>query len=294
MIAGLLAFAVVRGFFYFFMRFLASYGIFAEQANKTFALTALAQPLLSNHPDTLREWLAGHDGYEKRWQTYGHLDYSIKTGRPAFNELFGEGYFDFISKDAVAAEKFDSGMSNISAGEEEVLVKDYNFSGYKKIVDVGGGVGRLLLQIIKNNPAINCQLFDLPHTIAAAKRFLTEQGVQKSIECEAGSFFDRIPAGADLYVLKRILHDWDDEQCKIILKNCKTAMQPGSKLLILETVVPEGNSRSISKDIDIMMLTLFGGKERTKIEWQELLASVGLKLINVKTTALMLSIIEAE
>ncbi len=198
---------------YRFMRFMVSYGIFKEVEPNVFGLTELAMPLLSQHPESLRLWLTGHDGYDKRWQAYGSMEYSVKTGKPAFNEIFGEGFFDFIAKAPEASKLFDSGMSNISAGEEETIVSDYDFSRYKKIIDVGGGVGRMLVQIAKKHPETLCKLYDLDHTINAAHEYLSNLNLLNRIKLEAGSFFNNIPRGADLYILKRILHDWDDEQC---------------------------------------------------------------------------------
>jgi hypothetical protein len=279
---------------YRLLRLLASHDIFKETAENYFSLTPLAEPLLSNHPDSLRTWLAYHDADEKRWRAYGSLLYSVETGRPAFDHLFGTDYFSFISKDPVAAQQFDEGMKNISADEEAIVAASYDFSPYNKIVDIGGGMGGFLAEVLQLNRKAQGIVYDLEHTISAAKAYLATQKLQDRTACIAGSFFESVPEHADLYILKRILHDWDDASCIKILKACRKSMGPHTKLLIMDTIIPAGNTRHISKDIDVAMLVLFGGRERTEKEWHDLLAAAQLQLVRIYPTPSMLSIIEVK
>lgn len=277
---------------YRLLRLLASYAIFSEVDEKQFTLTALAEPLLSNHPDSLRTWLAYHDADEKRWQAYGSLIYSIETGKPAFEHVFGTDYFNFISKDPVAAQQFDEGMKNISADEEALVAASYDFSPYKKIVDIGGGMGGFLTHVLQLHDHAQGIIYDLEHTVNAAQVSLEKQALQNRITCIAGNFFESVPNHADLYILKRILHDWDDASCMKILQVCRKAMGSHTRLLIMDAIIPAGNARHITKDIDLAMLVLFGGKERTESEWHTLFTAAGLELVAIHQTASMLSIIE--
>ena len=277
---------------YRLLRLLASYEIFYEDEARNFSLTPLAQLLVSNHPDSLQAWLAYHDGDEKRWRAYGHMDYSIEIGKPAFNNIYGQGYFDMLAQDPSMAASFDEGMRNLSEKEDMQIAASYDFYFCENITDIGGGKGGLLASIMKSNCSMHGILYDLPHVQISAQSYLIEQKLEARIICESGSFFDKVPSGSDVYVLKRILHDWDDELCIKILSNCRSAMKQDAKLLIIEAVVAPRNNRDFAKDIDVAMLVLFGGKERTLDEWQILLTVANLKLVGVHATPSMLSIIE--
>lgn len=281
------------GALYRIMRFLSSHNVFKELENKTFALTELSEPLLSGSKNSVRDWLEHHDGDEKRWRAYGSMDYSVKTGRPAFDLIFKEGFFDFISKDAAASAGFDLGMKNISEGEELAIVQSHDFSDYKSIVDIGGGTGDLLVKILETASDSRATLYELAHTLDAAKQnFSTKPNLKDKIQFEEGSFFDSVPEGYDAYVLKRVLHDWNDDQCVQILKNCAKSMKRTSKLLVIDGVVPDDSRPSIIKEIDVMMMVLFGGQERSESEWRKIVKQSGLEIISVKKTQSMLSIIE--
>ncbi len=277
---------------YRLMRLLASNGIFSEDEKRNFSLTALAQPLLSNHPTSLKSWLSNHDGDEKRWRSYGHMEYSVQTGKPAFNHVFGQGYFDALAQDPEMAASFDEGMRTISDKENSQIVESYDFSHYKTIIDIGGGKGGLLAEIVKNNTSASGILFDLPHVLPSAQDYLSAQNLEKRITCVTGNFFDTIPDTCNMYILKRILHDWNDKDCIKILSTCRKSMKADATLLIIEAIVEAGNTRDFAKDVDIAMLVLFGGKERTKHEWEVLLQAASLRLVNIHKTPSMLSILE--
>jgi len=274
------------------LRLLASNGIFYEDKNGMFSLTDLAKPLLSSHPQSIKSWLMYHDGDEQRWRSYGHMDYSIQTGKPAFNYLYGQGYFDIIAQDSQKAAQFDEGQSNISQEENSQIVQSYDFSQYKTIMDIGGGKGGLLAEILKNNNSAYGILYDLPHVMSSAQEYLLGENLETHFTCLPGNFFEKIDGNCDLYILKRILHDWNDEDCINILSNCKKSMTKNSKLLIIEAVVATGNAKDFAKNVDLAMLVLFGGKERTENEWKILLQAANLKLLHIRKTPSMLSILE--
>lgn len=277
---------------YRLLRTLASHGIFLEEKDNSFVLTPLAQLLTTAHPDSLRLLLMKED--ESRWNAYGDLLYSIKTGRPAFNHHYGIGYFDYIAKNRQLSESFDLGMANLSAKEDCLIANSFDFSPYRSIVDLGGGIGGLLAEILKKNPSSDGVVYELPHLMDRVEAFLQEQGLLPRCKFVSGSFFQSIPEGSDLYMLKRILHDWDDQACLSILRNCREAMMSTSRLLIIDAVMPEGNVPHESKDFDLFMLALFGGRERTQKEWQRLLEDSGLRLAYIWPTPSSLAIIEVE
>lgn len=280
---------------YRLLRLLASYDIFSHDADNNFSLTPLAQQLVSTDPQSLWAWVTYHND-TNRWNAYGDMKYSIETDKPAFDHIFGKGYFDLLADNPTLAQQFDEGMRNIAAGELGHIANSYNFSNYSTIVDIGGGKGGLLAEILTHND-INQHgiLFDLAHVEPSAKEYLTGLNLQDRINFVTSTgFFDPIPKNADLYMLKRILHDWNDNDCVTILQHCHNAMRQDSRLLIMETIVAQENVRDFSKDIDIAMMVLFGGKERTKTEWASLLNKADLQLINVYTTPSLLSIIEVQ
>ena len=279
---------------YRLLRLLVSYDIFYEDEYHNFSLTSLAQLLVSHSSNSLQAWLAYHDGDEKRWQSYGSMEHSITTGRPTFDHLFGCGYFDCLAQDSQLAAHFDEGMRNLSEKEDRVIAASYDFSDYATITDIGGGKGGLVGSIIQDHSVMQGMIYDLPHVQSSAQSYLFDHSLDQRVNFRSGSFFDEIPAGSDLYILKRILHDWDDQACLQILSNCRKIMNQDTKLLIIEAIVPADNSRDFIKDIDLAMLVLFGGQERTYDAWQKLVHAAGLQLVAVHSTPSMLSILELQ
>jgi O-methyltransferase domain/Dimerisation domain len=281
---------------YRLLRLLASYNIFSHDASHNFSLTSLAQQLVSTDPNSLWAWTTYHNDIN-RWTAYGDMKYSIETGRPAFNHIFGKGYFDFLSDNPPLGAQFDEGMKNIATGETAHIVNAYDFSPYHLITDIGGGKGGLLSEILRNKKLSSHHkgiLFDLPYVKKSAEEYLSSINLNNQITFVPSTGFFEVPQGADLYILKRILHDWNDEDSVTILKNCHKAMQQNSRLLIIETIIFQENVRDFSKDIDIAMMVLFGGKERTKTEWEQLLDQANLEIIKIYKTPSMVSIIEIQ
>ena len=278
---------------YRLLRLLSSYNIFYENENNTFSHTPMSQCLISTDPKSLWNWVVYHND-SNRWLSFGEMEHAICTGQPSFNHIFGKGYFDFIAESPNLSEQFDKGMHNIAEEENACIVNSYNFSPYKLIADIGGGTGGLLNTIIKKYNAHGI-LFDLPHVQHSAQIYTNKNNNNDRITfIPSTGFFNPVPNDADLYILKRILHDWEDQDCMTILVNCYNAMNDESRLLIIDTLIPETNIRTFNKDIDIAMMVLFGGKERTQKELITLLEKAQLELVAIYNTTSYLSIIEVK
>lgn len=274
------------------MRSLASVGVFAETGPRVFSLTPYAEPLRSDAHGSMRNG-AIFMGEEWHWRVWGDMEYSVRTGRPAWGHTHGAEVFDYFAANPRQAEIFNGAMTDMSVGTAPPVVEAYDFSGFRKIADIAGGHGYLLAQILKATPELKGILFDTPRVVEGASALLEREGVAERVERVAGDFFVSVPA-ADAYIMKHIIHDWDDERCVMILSNIKSALEPGAKVLIVETVVPEGDSPHYSKLLDLEMLTSPGGAERTAEEYTALLARAGLRMTRVIPTRSPFSIIEAE
>jgi ubiquinone/menaquinone biosynthesis C-methylase UbiE len=274
------------------MRLLASEGIFAEAAPGTFKLTPLAAPLQSDAPGSLRA-RAVFDCEEANWKAWGHLLHSVATGKPAFDCTHGTGLFEYLKKHAAAASSFNAMMMDQTAGWAQAVVEAYDFSDLGALVDVGGGYGGLLAAILAAQQSARGVLYDQPHVVADALPKLEAAGVATRCEIIGGDFFEDVPAGGDTYLLKHILHDWDEHRCGVILRNCRRAMPNGGRLLVIETLIPPGNEPTYGKYLDLNMLVLQRGRERTEAEYGKLLEATRFMLSRVIVTRSELSILEA-
>ncbi|HEY8563483.1 MAG TPA: methyltransferase [Pyrinomonadaceae bacterium] len=276
---------------YRILRSLASRGIFTETAPKTFANTAYSEPLRADVAGSFRNG-AIFMGESWHWNVWGNMLYSARTNRPAWGHTHGAEVFDYFPAHPEQAEIFNGAMTDMSVATAPAVVDAYDFSGIATLADIAGGHGHLLSQILRANPALEGVLFDLPHVVAGADRLLEAQGTAARVRKVAGDFFREVPA-ADAYIMKHIIHDWDDARAVAILENIHAAMKDGGKLLIVETVVPETDEPHYSKLLDLEMLVSPGGKERTPREYGELLAQAGFRLTRIIPTKSPFSIIEA-
>ena len=274
------------------LRALASVGIFTETESGNFAMTPLAEFLRSDSPQSMQP-TAIMLGEPEHYQAWGDLLHSVKTGEPAFDHRFGKGVFEYFGTNPEAAQIFERSMNNFSEIELRAISPIYDFSDFKVLVDVGGGYGELLAAILQQHPDSKGILFDEKYVIENAATTLAKHGIADRCECVTGSFFDSIPPGGDAYLLKHIVHDWDDERAIAILKTCQQAMDAHSKILVIEQVVPQGNEPSGAKMLDINMLVMCpGGKERTESEFKYIFEQAGLKLLRIVPTAEDIHIIE--
>ena len=274
------------------LRSLASIGVFTEVEPKVFGLTPLGEPLRSDAPNSMRSG-AIFMGEEWHWRVWGNMLYSVQTGKPAWGHVHGAEVFDYFADHPQEAEIFNRAMTDMSVGTAPAIVEAYDFSPVSTLVDIAGGHGFLLSQVLKANPGMKGVLFDVEPVIAGAGALLEREGVAERVEKVAGDFFAEVPRGADAYMMKHIIHDWDDERCLTILRNINAAMNAEGRVLIIEVVVPEGNEPHYSKLLDLEMLASPGGAERTAEEYRELLAAAGFRLTRIVPTKSPFSIIEA-
>ena len=276
---------------YRLLRALASLDVFVETAPQQFALTPLAECLRTDLPGSQRAAVIMSG--EEHYRAWGELMYSVRTGQPAFEKLFDAPVFQYLEQHPDSGAIFDAAMTGIHGREAAAVAEACDLSGAARLVDVGGGNGSQLLAILDANPSLRGTLFDLPQVVERARPGISRAASGPRCELRSGSFFESIPPGADAYLLRHIIHDWNDEQAAVILRNCREAMLPESRLLLIETVIPPGNGRSFAKLLDLTMLVIPGGLERTESEYRALLASCGLLLTKIVPTQADVSIIEA-
>lgn len=276
---------------YRLLRALASIGIFAEGPPRQFALTPLAEPLQTDVPGSKRA-LALMSG-DEQFQAWAEIEYSIRTGKKAFDKVFGKPVFDYLGENPEKAKIFDAAMVGIHGRESDAILDAYDFSGIELVADIGGGNGSQISGILKRRTSMRGILFDLPHVIERAKGNIESAGLGDRCQLVSGSFFDEVPAGADAYLMRHIIHDWDEEKCLTILRNCHRAMPDTGRLLVVESVIPAGNEPFGGKFLDLVMLLIPGGKERTEDEYRELFAQGGFELTQVVPTATETSVLEA-
>lgn len=269
---------------YRLMRALASVGIFAESEPGYFTLMPLAACLQSDIPGSIRSFVIMLG--EEHNRAWGDLLYSIQTGTSAFEHLYGMELFQYYAQNPEPAKIFDAAMTSFSPIEDAETTARYDFSSIRKLVDVGGGHGSLIATILKVNPTLQGTLFDQPAVIEGAKHLIEAAGVGERCEIIAGDFFESVPSGGDTYILKHIIHDWDDERAIAILKNCHRAMLDNAKLLVVEQVIPPGNEPFFGKFLDLNMLVMCsGGCERTEDEYRVLFEAAGFQLTQIVPTS---------
>ena len=273
------------------MRALSGAGVFAQLEGDRFALTRLGEGLRSHAPGSLRQLVITLG--EIHYQAWGSLLHSVRTGLPAFNHVFGPRLFEYLQWHAEAATSFNEGMTDISSMLAYAVLMAYDFSGIRSLVDVGGGHGRFLRNILEFHPEIEGVVFDLPSTIATTKEFPSDPAPNGRCLLVAGDFLKDVPLGFDAHILCGILHDWDDAHSILILKNCRRAMAKNGRVLLVEMVVPAGDAHCFSQLLDLNMLVMTGGRERTKAEFCALFDAAGFKLTKIVPTMAPQSVIEA-
>jgi hypothetical protein len=276
---------------YRFMRALASCGVFVETGERVFELTPMAELLRADVEGSMRD-LAIFMGAEWHWQVWGDAVYSARTGKVAWEHVHGKEVFPYFAENVGAARVFDNAMTSFSKMVAKAIVAAYDFSSIGKLADIAGGHGSLLAAILRANPHLKGLLFDVPQVIADAQSHLEAEGVAGRCELASGDFFASVPAGADAYLMKHIIHDWDDARALAILKNCHRAMPENGRLLLAEMVVPQGNEPHFSKIQDLEMLLSPGGLERTGEEYRQLFAEAGFELTRIIPTESPISVIE--
>jgi hypothetical protein len=277
---------------YRLLRALAGEGVFVEDEQGRFALTPLGDCLRSDVPNSQRS-MAIMNG-EEHYRCWGELLYSVQTGQTAFEKLYGQPIFAYLAAHPRQARIFDEGMVGVHGAETKAMLDAYDFRGIGTLADIGGGNGSLLATALQRHPSLRGLLFDRPDVIERARVNLKAAGLENRCTLMGGNFFETVPPGGDVYLMRHIIHDWNDEQCRTILRHCRKVVPPAGKLLLIESVIPPGNEPSFAKLLDLTMLAIPGGMERTEKEYRELLASAGFHLERVVPTAAHVDVIECK
>lgn len=271
------------------LRGLASVGIFAVDESGRFGLTDMARCLLDEPMSQRAVAIMMGDEHYASW---GHLLYSVQTGKPAFDHLYGKPVFDWLSDHPEQAKIFDAAMTGFHGEETQKIIDAYDFSRFQTVVDVGGGDGSVLIPLLHRYPRVRGILFDLAGVIERAGPNLANTGLAERCQAVAGNFFESVVAGGDAYLMRHIIHDWTDEQSLTILRNIRKVIPAHGKLLVIEMVIPPGNEPHFGKLLDLNMLVLPGGQERTEAEYRQLYAEAGFRLERVVPTKAEVSIVE--
>jgi hypothetical protein len=274
------------------LRLLSSVGIFEERANRQFAHTPASETMRRGAPDSVHDMVAWvSDPFHFR--VYAETLHSVITGQPAVEKATGMSVFEYFAKDRALSEIFNNAMTMFSGYVIPAALDVYDFGDIRTIVDVAGGHGQVMTSILRRYPAMRGILFDLDHVIAGAIPRILDLGLQDRCETMSGDFFKAVPKGGDAYIMKHIIHDWDDDRSIAILRNIRAAMNPSGRVILLESALPEANVPDLGKVIDLEMVVMTGGRERTADEFRSLFDRAGFTLTRVIPTKSPLSVIEA-
>jgi hypothetical protein len=275
------------------LRAIASAGVFTEVASRTFANTPMSDTLRADHPTSTREltvWLNEPD----HWNVYGQLTHSVRTGEPAWDKVHGEPVFkSLFETNTELGDIFNRAMTSFSHQTIPAIIEAYDFSAAGTVADIAGGYGHLLGAVLKANPGLKGILFELPQVLDGAPAMIESYGVSDRVEYISGDFTEDIPVKADVYFMKHIIHDWYDDKNVKILNNIRRSMPYDAKVLIIDTIIPEGDEPHFGKIMDLEMLLTPGGKERTPDEFEGLLNAAGFRMTRIIPTRSLVGIVEA-
>ncbi|MFL5343381.1 MAG: methyltransferase [Hyalangium sp.] len=274
------------------LRALSGLGLFTETDPRHFALAPLGEYLRSNVPGSMRAFIRMM-GASWHWRTFEGILSSVRTGQPTTEGMGGQSLYSFLGQNPEQEQLFDQAMTSFSSVEHEAIRQAWDFTTSGTLVDVGGGRGHLLAELLGAHPGLRGILFDRPSVVAGARDAIRERGLDGRCERVGGDFFESVPSGGDAYLIKYVLHNWDDARVSAILQSCRRAMKPSARLLLVEQLVQPGNAPDPVRLLDVEMLVLVGGRERTEEEFRGLLAASGFSLVRVVNTRLPLSIVEA-
>lgn len=281
------------GHLYRVLRALVSVGVLTTDDEDRFRLTPMGEFLRSDVPGSLRP-VAMYVCDPWSWKPWGELAEAVKTGQPVFDRMFGEGVFDYLPKHPDEAATFNEGMTGFSQQAVQAMLKAHDFGRYGTIIDVGGGHGVILTAILNAHPKVKGIVFDSPSVVAGATKSIADAGLTGRCQAVGGSFFESVPGGGDLYILKHIIHDWNDANATQILKCCRAAIPATGKVMLVEMVVPPNFGPSFANLLDLEMMVLCDGKERTAEEYGALLAAAGFRISQIIPTEAPHSLIVAE
>ena len=277
---------------YRLLRALASLGIFKEGDDGRFENTSLSEVLRADVPGSVKDYVinAPDDAYLLSWTKFMDV---VRTGKPSFKDVNGCDQWEYFRRHPDMGERFNKGIAARASQVTSALLKSYDFSQFKTLIDVGGGLGTVLASILNKFPQLHGCLYDQRSVIEGAKSFLEAQGVISRCNLISGDFFESVPKDFDAYLMKSIIHDWEDEKALAILKNCRASINKNGKLLIIDAVISRDNAPHSAKWKDLMMMVIYGSRERTEQEFQNLLRDSGFKLKQVIALPLPDALIEA-
>lgn len=276
---------------------LANIGIVSEETGGEFALSPLGRDCLALDSDESLEALARYLGHPTCWTTWAELLYSIRTGKPAFPRVYGASAWDYRSKDPNLNQTYNAAIRAISRGQKDSITSQYDFSAVRTVVDVGGGKGTVLADLVAKHSHMRGVLFDQPHVVPEAAELFKTAGVADRCEIVAGDFFQEVPCGGDLYLMRAIIHNWDDESATAILGNCRRAMTTGAKLLLVEGIFKSATALSGTfwpSFLDLHMLVTLGGRQRTPEEFAALYGATNFRLTKIVDLPGHYNLIEGE
>jgi O-methyltransferase/methyltransferase family protein len=278
---------------YRLLRALAALGVFAEDEDRSFRLTPTGELLRSDHPRSVRP-IARLLGADYEWAAWGRMLHGVRTGENAATDALGMDVWEHRRRNAHDHEVFDAAMRTFSSNDAPALLRAHDFARYSVVADVGGGTGALLAEVLRATPGVRGILFDQPQVVAAATPVLERAGVADRVDVRGGSFFDSVPRGADVYLLRRILHDWSDQDALRILRAVRHAASVDSRLVVIDAVLGPPNEDPGAKFLDLGMMVSEGGRERDAGEWESLLAAGGFRIASITRATRTSHVIEAD
>jgi O-methyltransferase domain len=276
---------------YRLMRATACVGVLSEGLDGKFSQTPSSKVLCSNANPSLRAFamMTGREWHGRGWS---HLEYCVRTGKQALEQIYGMHIFEYLRQNPAEAQFFNDAMTELSMIDGPAVAEAYNFESFRSIVDVAGGHGLLLSTILQSNQHLRGTLFEMPHVLEGAANGPLKP-VMDRCTLASGDMFASVPAGADAYIMKHIIHDWPDDRCLLLLKACRKGVNPGGKLLVVDDVIQPGNDFSPGKFLDLQMLIFPSGCERTEKQFRDLFAAANWRLTRIIPTASSVSIVEA-
>lgn len=276
---------------YRLMRATACVGVLSEGPDGKFSQTPSSKVLCSNTNPSLRAFaiMTGREWHGRGWS---HLEYCVRTGKQAPEQIYGMSIFEFLKQNPEESRIFNGAMTDLSMIDGPAVAEAYNFEGIHSLVDIAGGHGLLLSTILQRNPHLRGTLFEVPHVLQGAANGPLKP-VMDRCTLASGDMFSSVPTGGDAYIMKHIIHDWPDDRCLLLLKACRKGVNPGGKLLVVDDVIQPGNDFSPGKLLDLQMLIFPGGCERTEKQFRDLFAAADWRLTRIIPTASSVSIVEA-
>jgi hypothetical protein len=275
------------------LRALSGRGVFREREDDRFELTAIGERLRRDVPGSVHG-LALSYGEPWWWGAWSEVAECVRTGKTAFDLAHGCGLFEFLSRDPKASAAFNGNMAAMTLASAECIASTLDLTGASTVADVGGGRGVLLAAILMANPTLHGMLCEQTQVLAEARDYLRSEGVLPRCDVAESDIFSSIPSGADVYLLKEVLHDWDDERVGAVLRVCRASMRAGTRLMVIERLIGPANEPSEANDVDIVMLVMTGGLERTELQFRALIEANGFRLRHTRRTQSGLSVLEAE